>query len=196
MLIQKIPTDKHGCENVSFLNVEGLKATQSYEVLSLLKKLKKERFELAIEIGTQQGGFALILKDYLKCDVITLDIAEADPITLRRNLFKKYCVNYRIEDCFKDQVLHNILRIPRKKIIFCDGGHKGNEFNYFADFLNEGDFIGGHDYFPTEEDRDSDIWTTCELTYEHIRPAVEKHDLKPAYEQQANLAAWALYKKL
>ena len=196
MNIFELLTDKSNCPNVRFLEVEGLKATQSSKVIDLLKKLRKERFEIAIEIGTQQGGFSLLLKEILKCDVHTWDIIEYHPADLKKKLFKQNNINYRIEDCFEDSTLDSLLLDKRKKILFCDGGHKSNEFNYFADFLNKGDFIGGHDYFETVEDRDNDVWTTCELVHNDIKPAIEKNNLKPVYTELSLNSVWALYQKL
>lgn len=195
MKVNEIMTDKAECPNVRFLEVDGLKASQSSRVLELLKELKKEDFELAIEIGTQEGGFSLLVKDYLNCDVHTWDIAEWHPIDLRKKLFKQYGINQRIEDCFKDDKLPILLRDERKKILFCDGGHKGNEFSFFSKFLNKGDFIGAHDYFEKLEDRDNNIWTTLELTYDGIKGSVNEHNLIQRYRDLSLNSVWALYEK-
>lgn len=180
---------------VHFLEVDGLKASQNIHVISFLAELGMENFTAALEIGTQQGGFTLLVKKYLDCPVVTWDIAEVPPIVERQKLFKKYSITQRIEDCFEDPVLKYHLTKRGKKILFCDGGHKANEFNYFADYLQPGDFIAGHDYFETEAERDDDLWTTCELTQAHIQHAIDKHNLEPVYTALANKAVWALYRK-
>jgi hypothetical protein len=195
MEIKEILTDKPECPNVRFLEVEGLKATQSSKVIDLLKELKKENFEIAIEIGTQEGGFSLLIKEYLGCEVHTWDIGEWNPIELRQKLFKKYGISQRIEDCFEDKQLPLLLRDKRKKILFCDGGNKGNEFSFFGRMLNKGDFIGAHDYFEKVEDRDNDVWTTCELIFTGIEGAVKENNMIQKHRDLSLSSVWALYEK-
>jgi len=195
MIIEEILTDMVDCPNVRFLQVEGLKATQSREVLKLLEKLKIEDFDLIIEIGTQEGGFSLLLKEYLKNEVHTWDISQWYPIDLKRDLFNKHGINYHIRDCFQDSLLVKLIKDDRKKIVFCDGGNKGIEFDFFSKYLNKGDFIGAHDYFETHSKRDNNIWTTCELVYSGIEGAINREGLTQQYREDSLNAVWALYKK-
>ena len=149
MEIKPILTDKEECPNVSFLMVGELKATQSSRVVDLLESLKKEKFDLVIEIGTQEGGFALLAKKFLGCEVHTWDVLEWEPVSMKRHQFQQNDIFYHIEDCFESPAMMEILSYDRKKILLCDGGHKANEFTYFAKYLNKGDFIGCHDFFPS-----------------------------------------------
>ena len=88
-------------------------------------------------------------------------------------------------------MLLDLLKDKRKKILFCDGGHKANEFTYFAYKMNKGDFIGGHDYF--ENEVNLNVWTTCELTKDDILGTVTTLELKERYLKESTPAVWTMY---
>ena len=175
-------------ENVKFITVDGLDSPQSYRVLNLLDRLKKERPDLIIEIGTCRGGFALLLRKYFECEIVTIDIDEWEPRIAKNKQFKENNIKYIIGDCFVNKDLDNYLKKDVKKIVFCDGGHKANEFNSFSKLVNVGDIIGVHDYFPSRDKLDYNIWTTCEVEDGDL-------DLSGFDKVYENNAAWGLFIK-
>ena len=184
-----------GYPNVKFLKVNGLKATQSSRVIPFLNQLRKERFEIAIEIGTQEGGFAMLLKELLKCEVYTIDIEVWEPRELKSTNFREYKIHYIQDDCFHSDLLFDLLKRPAKKILFCDGGHKANEISYFAPLMNEGDFIGGHDFFDTPKHRTKKLWTTHELWLSQIQGVINDYNLKRVYPKLSRLSVWCMFEK-
>ena len=69
-----------------------------------------------------------------------------------------------------------ILNLPVKKLIICDGGNKAAEFNSLAAYMRSGDFIMAHDYSYDrgmyESKIRSKVWNWCELTEQDISGAV------------------------
>ena len=51
---------------------------------------------------------------------------------------------------FKDLVTNMILN-GGKTLVLCDGGNKINEFNFYSDFIKNGDIIMAHDYSESTE---------------------------------------------
>ena len=163
------------------LVVDGLLAAQMYGVIKLLKKLPE--FELAIEIGTCRGAFALAIKKYLKCEVHTIDIKRWDELDL--GLLSYYDVHFHDGDCFHNKQIEGLVKDDRKKIVFCDGGHKITEMSYFSGLINKGDYIGAHDFFINKEDNKE--WTTCEIELKDV----EHLGLQMVYNEYA----WGIFKK-
>lgn len=189
MRITKIQSQNKG---VYFLLVDGLLAAQSFKVEGFLLQLSKESPRIVIEIGTCRGGFAMLLRKYFAgSEIFTFDIKEWEPVNLKRTLFDDYHINFVNEDCFVSRKLEGLLSDPRKKIVFCDGPRKADEFNTFKQMINEGDLIGVHDYFEDKEDYDEKVWTTCETTLD----VLDTSDLTRCYKRSTKSSVWAMFRK-
>ena len=186
---RKAPYDH--CPNVKMITVEGLKTAQSINVMETLKNI--DEVPLIIEIGTCRGGFTLLLRHFFpNAEIHTWDIAEWEPKELKSSLFKEHDINYHLEDCFTSNELLNLVRDDRKKIVFCDGGHKASEFNRFSKEINYGDIIGVHDYFESRDDYDPELWTACEVDFNDLNMEgkfnqVYKHSMQ---------SVWGLFKRI
>ena len=131
--VKTIPTDRTDLPNVKFLEVDGLKAGQNIFVIEFLESLPQ--VDLIIEIGTANGGFALLLRMlFPDAEIHTWDIVEYKNKEVRFQKFAEYRINYHIQDCFESRDLESLCSGNQTKILFCDGAHKNNEFNHFADF--------------------------------------------------------------
>jgi hypothetical protein len=185
------PIQVVGYPNVKMVSINGLKATQSIEVKSMLYEMKKIKPDLIIEIGTCSGGFSLLLRKYFNCDIHTFDNEEWKPIKLKRDLFQENKITFHKEDCWSSKKLSVLLKDDRKKVVFCDGGNKADEFNTFLHEINVGDLIGVHDYFEKIEYRDDNIWTTCEVN----KSMLDLRGMKEYNKEVCSRSVWGVFEK-
>jgi hypothetical protein len=190
MKIQEIGTQY---PKVKMLDVNGLTCAQSSKVRLLLNEIKtKDDIELIIEVGTCRGGFSLLLRKYFPdAEIHTIDNEEWHPIEEKRQEFEKHNINYITDNCFSSYQLNNVLTDNRKKVVFCDGGNKANEFNTFKNSINPNDIIGVHDYFEKQSGISNDIWTTCETT----KDMLDLKNMEECNYRHSKLAVWGMFKK-
>lgn len=164
--------------------------------------LKKESFDLIIEIGTSYGGLTHIISDIINENKLvsvlhTFDINKNDD----RDLFLENngCVVH-IFDVFSDEKkISELIKNNSKVLLLCDGGGKINEFNIYSKYLKSGDFIMAHDYVENEseflEKFKDKIWNWMEIQFSDIENSVKENSLERYTEINFSTAAWVCFYK-
>lgn len=94
---------------------------------------------LVIEMGTYQGGSAMVLAD-AGARVITYDVKNMVEVKDDR-------IDYRVGDVFAlEHEIAGLLQADGLKMLFSDNGDKKREINTFAKYLNPDDFLIAHDH--------------------------------------------------
>ena len=182
-------------EGIYTFFIDELEAAQKWGTLEAFKVFKDEGIEEVIEIGTCRGGFALMLRMvFPSIPIFTCDIAEWEPVESKRHLFRENRIHFIKDDAYKCPRLNNLVMNKKRSLILCDGAHKNEEFNFFASFMNEGSFIGGHDYF-ADGKHDEKIWTACELWYTQIKNRVENFHLQEFKPDIFAPVVWTMFQK-
>jgi len=128
-----------------------------------------------LEIGSSFGGLTYLIKKHISVPIMSVDIDLKDERIYENSTFFK-------QDIFDSLFLKNIIipyiNEPGRTIVFCDGGNKIKEFNYFSTHIKEGDLILAHDYFTNKNEfKQSNDWDWCEITENDITIASEKNNL-------------------
>ena len=131
---------------------------------------------LIVEIGTATGGWTLLAHEANpNVSILTFDIDDmehsrkrqtvsiSEVKTLKRFIDQTGVIHRYIGDVFDYDltnyaVLDTVLRLPIRKLLYCDGGDKKREMLEFGPMLNPGDIIGVHDWVDDVEntkDRDA-----------------------------------------
>lgn len=168
------------------------------------KLLKKENFDVIIELGTSFGGLTYILDDIIKendltHNIHTFDISYKDYVDSQ--LIDRKC-HYHIFDEETDIFISKVselLRINGKTLLLCDGGDKKYEFSVLSKFLKFGDFIMAHDY---SYDRNifeqrilNKIWNWFEISYEDVIPYLMEYGIEEYKDIDFTDAVWGCFKK-
>jgi cephalosporin hydroxylase len=166
-------------EEMEITNYKGIECGQATGFHHLLNILfLKQSFKNVIELGTQRGGTSLFLNDLMNLyggnNFITFDINKCN-----------VGVNQVVGDILNDQKTIDLIKTNIQKegktLLFCDGGDKKSEFNKFAPFLKDGDFIMLHDYAHDKEffnrEINRKVWFWHEAQFADIKESVEKHNL-------------------
>lgn len=185
---------------------QSLQAIAVFE--NLLSRTKPARI---IEIGTDQGGLIVALKDII--DTLNLDT------TLRSYDIKDYKkiypeirsmgIDQRVENIFdseyrnltpdKKEELVSLIQSDGISIILCDGGNKINEFNCLSQYLKTNDIIMAHDYAETLKDFAENIkyklWNWCEIKGSDIKNACDMYNLTDFMKDEFRLVAWTCKQK-
>lgn len=178
---------------------------------------------IIIEIGTYFGGFTKILSDSAlgrnSNGIYTFDIEdlilnkrqsmiEFDHIKLPEKKvsesLKENCENvyFNLGDVFSFATMSKIANLCKnnKLIIFCDGGNKPKEVNFFSQFLKVGDFIFAHDYSLDkdyfEQNINNKIWYWLETTNADIKDACDFYNLETFMEDKFNKCVWTCRRKV
>jgi hypothetical protein len=131
-----------------YLLINNVIAGQTPTAVEQFSKVLSE-FNTIIEIGTGRGAFSYWIRNTMDKDTrfITYDI------TGDRYEFKNSDIDFRVGDCFSENVMNEIkqeIEIPNRKVLLlCDGGYKEREFEIFSPSLKSGDVIMCHDYAET-----------------------------------------------
>lgn len=177
---------------------------------------------IILEIGTYFGGFTKILADSAlgknSNGIHTFDIED---LMLNKRQFmiekkdivlpekkvseslKEKCENVTFHKgdifAFKTIAFINSIIQNQKLIIFCDGGDKPREFNFFSQFLKKGDFIFAHDYSfdeeKFEENKQNKIWFWLETKNSDVQSACDYYGLENFMEEEFNKCVWTCRKK-
>jgi len=105
--------------------------------------------ELIIEFGTSKGGFTWILHSTLPdVELHTYDLKH---IAAQKRIKKHMNDNVHFHTCDilskpLPEVLKELCKDSRKKLLYCDNGNKQLEIELYSGFLNKDDIIGCHDY--------------------------------------------------
>jgi hypothetical protein len=156
-------------------------------------------FDNIIEIGTYNGGLTSWLYDNKNSNamVVSYDIDGTINHTNRTD------IDFRIEDCFEEKSFNDIvsyIQRPGKTLVVCDGGDKPKEFNTFSEYLKSGDVIIAHDYAKNPEYWKfvTEYWQwpyESDTSYDSIKDAVIKNELKPYRDDEFNFYLWTSYIK-
>lgn len=159
----------------------------------------QNKFDLVVEIGTDNGGLSMVLKD--ECDKMgaqfeTYEIKEDAISRLNRNeQFKKRNINVVLGDIFDSARIDHLsqkIKNSGRALVLCDGGNKVKEFNMYSNFIKKGDVIMAHDYADDEADFKNNIkdkiWNWHEICKADIESACESnglHDYFPKFRSVA-----------
>jgi len=93
----------------------------------------------------------------------------------------------------------NMISNGGKTLVLCDGGNKINEFNFYSDFIKNGDIIMAHDYSESteffNENINEKIWNWMEITYDDIKESVEQNNLVKYEKINFDNAVWCCFQK-
>jgi cephalosporin hydroxylase len=163
-------------EVTNYKGIECGQATGFHHLLNIL--FLKQSFKNVIELGTQRGGTSLFLNDLMNLyggnNFVTFDRNKCD-----------VGVNQVVGDILNDQKIIDLIKTNIQKegktLLFCDGGDKKCEFNKFAPFLKDGDFIMLHDYAHDKEffnrEINRKVWFWHEAQFDDIKESVKKYNL-------------------
>jgi predicted O-methyltransferase YrrM len=197
----------------------GIPAAQHMGVIDaftvLLKAVKPRQI---LEIGTSAGGLTVIIRDVLDwvglfdTRIRTYDIPAGyyDRQHFDQMLNRGMRVESYLKNIFTDDFLDllpeekpgttSFIQSPGRTLIICDGGHKPQEFNIFADLMKPGDIIMAHDYAPNaqvfEAEVKGKIWNWMEIQDSDIQQAVERNNLIPVFSHLFHNVAWTCQLKL
>jgi cephalosporin hydroxylase len=175
------------------------------------KFLIDEQFDLIIEIGTYKGGLTVLLDEIkqnnnLKVKIHTIDIGIWDEAEFSKvlDVFNERQVSFYKVDIFSEEgksLISKFLKDTKLKVcVLCDGGNKIEEFNYFSQFIKQGDFIMAHDYNHNSDNIDGLTyecsWGWQEINYTDISKSILHNNLQMNTEIRFPEVAWACYKKV
>jgi len=150
---------------------------------ALSRLIKDERPVRIVEIGTGHGGLTIFLA-LTGIPIITYDRVDYRD---RPNLFSDLEISFRNVDIWNvvDEI-KDIIQLPGKTLLMCDGVTKPKEFVTFAPFLKDGDIIMAHDY-------QSENWTTVDIDDSVLEGLPE---IKKFRMSEFGPAAWLCCKKM
>jgi len=109
------------------------------EIDNLIFLIREYSITEAIELGTYQGGSALVMAD------AGIKVVTYDNVNLVEE--KDNRIEYRVADVFeKESEIKALIGQSGLKMLFCDNGNKKKEINTFAKYLKTGDILVAHDY--------------------------------------------------
>jgi hypothetical protein len=103
------------------------------------------RVDLIVELGTFRGGFTKLLEDTMpEVEIHTYDNVNETKV-VRKHFGEN--VTFHVKDVLvRCPSLMALLERPERKLLYCDNGRKRQEVAMYSWQLNEGDFIGVHDW--------------------------------------------------
>lgn len=144
-----------------------VKAVISHEEESIdliIDFVTKEKPSMIVELGTAFYGLTLLLHECNRnTPLFTFDrydprlssnLKKAKGLTTKAELEKVFqkgfsgWVTFINADVIwrKNPFLIALLRMPRRKLLYCDNGNKQREINYYATELYKDDILGVHDW--------------------------------------------------
>lgn len=188
-----------------WFSYKGVTTSQNPKVEGVLRDfLRSVRPVRVIEIGTFCGGLTLMLRDLLNelhmNDTLIYtydpekepDIFKQGPIEgITYSNVNMFSYSY---DKLADYSIVELVTLPGRTVIFCDGGSKKNEFRILSPHLKTGDIILAHDYAPNQEYFETHmkdkIWNWMEISDEHINGPCGENGLTPFWQEQFINVAW------
>ena len=163
-------------------------------------------FDNIVEIGTCRGIFSIWLYNNKKPDA-KFTTYEIDPNWIQIPEKYKSLIDIKIMDCFSPECTEDIkskIQAKGRSLLLCDGGHKNQEFNLYAQYLKPQDVIMLHDYTHNEQDhtefntiKSQYNWPHVpESSYDQIANTVKEENLEPyMYEEFKNVLWGSFIKK-
>ena len=145
----EIKENMHG--PVKTFSYGGLPAIQVWGVDTAFTKLADyvsgRPFDVIIELGADYGGLTNMLADNRvseKATIHTFDLNK-DRFT---NLWPEKIVFHCMDIYANFEYISKLFDESRRVLILCDGGNKPAEYRELSKYLNHGDIIMAHDYYP------------------------------------------------
>lgn len=155
-----------------------------------------------IEIGTYKGGLSVLFQLYSissNCRFVTYDVKD---FVDNKILFKYLNINNKLLNVFSDDAhkeISSLLNNIGVSVLFCDGGDKVKEFNFFAKYLKKGDYIFAHDYARNKEyfneNINNKIWNWCGIEDNNVIQTVKDNNLEKTFLEFENVATLCMIKK-
>jgi 23S rRNA U2552 (ribose-2'-O)-methylase RlmE/FtsJ len=181
-----------------FLMVDGVIAAQTPRIEPAFRSVLNQ-FSTIIEIGFDRGALSLWLyrNKHENTKLVSYDISFGGKI------INDIRIDFRLGNCFSQEVINEIkdlIQLPGKTLVLCDGGNKEKEFELYSTFLKPGDVIMLHDYAHSAEDYDIVVsetgWrTVAESKFENIQGTIENCNLKPYHYDVFKNALWGSFFK-
>lgn len=156
-----------------------------------------QTFDTVIEIGTSEGGFSHYIYDLSQLHGFRFWTYDVE-----NKLRKEPPFDFRNKSAWDgegyDEIVEGIAN-GGKTLLLVDGGDKIKEFNLYAPFLKENDFIMTHDYAPDREYHSifmrDQIWEWCENVAADLEAF--ENDIVPAsyWSPQFLNVAWSCWQK-
>ncbi len=173
---------------------EEIIAQQTKGVVNVFENFFNENeFDYVIEIGTSFGGLSLFLYEqslnhnfkFITYDWFGFKDGEwSDRLDkLKKAWGGELKFDFRDKNVFEESTIDEIASILKnnKCLLLCDGGDKPKEIQIYSEYLQDGSYIMGHDYAPTEDhfyaDIKGKIWNWLELQDSDFEETMEKHNL-------------------
>ena len=178
----------------SFLLINDIISAQTPGVVDVFKRVIKD-FDTIIEIGTNRGGFTLLLDDIKRPDASLISYEKFPEVVL----ISDKEIDLRFGCCFelKDHIAREIKNGGRV-LFLCDGGYKNQEFIEFSSHLKKGDVIMLHDY----QDNPDDFSRICKInnwaagsesSYDSIKDIVSSLNMNRYYYNEFKDVFWGAF---
>jgi cephalosporin hydroxylase len=171
-----------------FATYDDIIIAQTPKALNLLSNIIGD-FDVIIEIGYDRGGLTQWFADYKKSAAKILSFDISDISRLSQNYVFNPEIQFILDNCFSEKsvgIIKNEIESGGRTLIFCDGGDKNQEFNFFSKYLKIGDVIMLHDYYDETSDESygsyAEGWDSgYESSYNNIKSSVKDQHLKGYY---------------
>lgn len=151
--MQKYTVEPNTHGTVKTFKYGGLPAIQVWGVDTAFTKLAHQvtrPFDIIIELGADYGGLTNVLADNAiseRAIIHTFDLNK-DRFT---NLWPKKIVFHCLDIYANFEFISKLFNDGRKVLVLCDGGDKPREYKEMIKWMNPGDMIMCHDYYPDKE---------------------------------------------
>ena len=164
----------------------GLPAIQVWGVDTAFTKLSEyvgdSKFDVIIELGAYYGGLTNMLADNpvsSKAIIHSFDI-NGDRFT---NLWPEKIVFHCMDIYANFEYISRLFDSSHRVLVLCDGGNKPLEYREMSRFLDWGDIIMAHDYYPDkeafEQGKSEGRWNWWEFDDQVAATADNTHLVKP-----------------
>jgi len=191
-----------------------------FALVALNRLLNYYNFFNIIELGTHDAGLSTFFALYAKCSKMPPLDNPNEPCIIKNSSHHKTRKNFYTFDKFvrdrhqwelvqslganiycgdflEDEDLKNfiakIIKNPGPVLLLCDGD-KVKEFNYYSNFLKEGDIIMCHDFAydfsKAQELKDKNLWYNHEVTWEFLKEPCSKNNIKQIHQDIFDDVAW------
>jgi hypothetical protein len=185
----------------NYFKIQDYIASQVPAAIENLSKIIQD-FDLILEIGTERGTLSYWIQTNKKTET-EFRTYEIDLNMIMLNENDKALINIRHIDCFSPECVEEIKTLIQTKgrtLLLCDGGHKNEEFNLYAQYLKPQDVIMLHDYTDNEEDfksfQEKHGWPHYpESSYPAIEHTVKEQNLEKFMYPEFKSSFWGSFIK-
>ena len=181
-----------------FLIVNNVIAAQTKKIEPVFQSILPE-FSIIIEIGFDRGALSQWLYENKnnKTKLVSYDISFNNKLINNNN------IDFRLGDCFDEKIINEInelIQLPGKTLVLCDGGNKEREFELYSAFLKTGDVIMLHDYAHSDSDyiqvmSDTGWKTAAESRFDNIQTPIKTNNLTPYNYNMLKNVLWGSFSK-